>query len=73
MHSNITYVTISILDVNDHSPKFTKEVYSFNVTEVSLCGYQINMQCLAMFGVNGFTDTFLLCLFFYLTGLLAEV
>ena len=38
MHSNITYVTISILDVNDHSPKFTKEVYSFNVTEVSLCG-----------------------------------
>ena len=41
MHSNITYVTISILDVNDHSPNFTKEVYSFNVTEVSLCGTEL--------------------------------
>ena len=38
MHDNITNITISILDVNDHSPKFTEKVYSFNVTEVSLCG-----------------------------------
>ncbi|XP_078319972.1 uncharacterized protein LOC144621120 [Crassostrea virginica] len=36
MHDSITYITISILDVNDQSPKFTKEVYSFNVTEAVL-------------------------------------
>ena len=40
-HSNITNVTISILDVNDHFPKFTEEVYSFNVSEVSFCGTEL--------------------------------